>query len=234
MKAMIFDLDGTLYQTERIAVQAFQKTFESLLQQGMIETSVPSESKIRSVFGLTGDQFWRELLPNANDHVRQIADQLLLEYEKALIDQGKGRFYPGVTEGLKQLYEQGWSLFIVSNGIEKYVNAVLSSADLTRLFTRVCSLGDQPNQLKRDAVRILIHQYRITSGYMVGDRYSDIDAGIANGLKTIGCRYKGFPDFGKESELELATYRIDRFQDLFDVIKRDQMEGSSSSNDLGG
>lgn len=219
MKACIFDLDGTLYQTERIAVPAFEKTFQSLREQGIIETSVPAESKIISVFGQTGKQFWLELLPEADEKIRKEADRMLLKYEKEFIHKGKGKFYPGVIEGLVQLKRQGWTLFIVSNGIREYVNAVLESADLSRLFTAICTLGDQPDLEKKDAVQRLINQYSIKQGYLVGDRESDVEAGIKNGLSVIGCKYKGFPYFGTENELQGANFVVHHFQELLDIIK---------------
>lgn len=226
MKACIFDLDGTLYQTERIAVPAFEKTFQNLRRQGMIQTSVPTESKITSVFGLTGKQFWAELLPEADEKTRIEADRLLLKYEKEFIDQGWGQFYPGVVKGLNHLQHQGWDLFIVSNGIREYVYAVLESADLRKLFTAIITLGDQPELQKKDAVQRLIKQYSIKQGYFIGDRASDVEAGIQNGLTVIGCRYEGFPYFGKEEELERADHRIHHFQELFEIIKHDSCQST--------
>lgn len=219
MKACIFDLDGTLFQTERIAVPAFEKTFQTLHKQGMIQTSNPTEADIRSVFGLTGKQFWAKLLPEADESIRNEADQWLLKYEKELINKGKGKFYPGVQQGLRELKDLGWSLFLVSNGIREYVNAVLASGDLQHLFTEVFTLGDQPELQKKDVVQELIRSYSIKKGYVIGDRNSDIEAGTENGLTAIGCRYKGFPSFGDDEELKEADHIIQHFQELIEMIK---------------
>ena len=221
MKACIFDLDGTLFQTERIAVPAFAKAFQDLRRQGKIEEDLPTEAEILSTFGLKGDQIWAKLLPTATPSLRKEADQLLLKYEKELINEGMGKFYPGVEKGLVQLQERGWALFIVSNGIPEYVHAVLASRELLKLFTSICTLGNQPTIQKKDAVRNLIRQYSITHGYVIGDRVSDVEAGKKNDLITIGCKYQGFPYFGKEDELQEADHIIQHFSELLTIIEAD-------------
>jgi len=218
MKACIFDLDGTLYQTERIAIPAFEKTFQDLRQQGKIEENDPTESMILSSFGLKGEQIWAELLPKADHELREEADRVFLKYEKELIHNGKGKFYPGVKKGLVHLKEQGWSLFIVSNGIPEYVNAVLASAALTELFTEILTLGNQPTVEKPDAVRDLIQRYSIKKGYVIGDRKSDVEAAKKNDLIAIGCKYKGFPHFSKKGELNEADFIIQHFRELVEIV----------------
>lgn len=218
MQAIIFDLDGTLYQTELIAIAAFQKTFATLREKNLYHGQSPTVTQIKSVFGMTGQEFWKRLLPEADETVRMKADEILLKYELELIEQGKGKFYPDVVLSLYRLREAGWHLFIASNGIKDYVHAVLDSANITHLFTDIYTVGDHPQQKKKDAVRRCIDQYQIREGYMVGDRSSDVEAGKANELITIGCRYEGYPHFGELYELEDADYVIKHFRELFQYI----------------
>jgi adenosylhomocysteine nucleosidase len=42
---------------------------------------------------------------------------------------------------------------------------------------------------------------------MIGDRFSDIEAGKQNGLTTIGCHF----GFGHQSEIAEADYHIHEF-----------------------
>lgn len=220
MNAIFFDLDGTLYQTELVAVPAFQRTFDQLQQEGLYTYATPSVSEIESVFGLTGYVFWQQLLPHADAAVRRYADELLLTHELALIDEGVGKFYPGVEEGLHQLHESGFQLFIMSNGIAPYVKAALDSQDLSRLFTELYTLGDELGVSKSEAVKAAIQKHQIMQAYMVGDRQSDMDAGRSNDLFTIGCKYTGFPYFGKAAELAMANAVISWFDELLQYVKK--------------
>jgi phosphoglycolate phosphatase len=219
MRVIFFDLDGTLYQTERIAVPAMQQTFDWLHRENVSSQPTPTPAEIKSMFGLTGREFWLRLLPDADADVRQLADEQLLKYELALIKQGKGRFYPGVVKGLQRLKAAGWQLCIVSNGLSDYIHGVLDSAELRTLFMEIYALGDQPGVSKTEAVRQCIEQYAIQQGVMVGDRASDVVAGRANQLLTLGCRYDSFPAFADEGELAGADAVLTEFAELFERIE---------------
>lgn len=55
---------------------------------------------------------------------------------------------------------------------------------------------------------------------MVGDRQSDVRAGLENGLVVIGCRYTGFPQFGGEEELQGADMILSTFSELPSLVNR--------------
>ncbi|WP_339060663.1 HAD hydrolase-like protein [Tepidibacillus marianensis] len=61
---VIFDFDGTLFQTEQLAIPSFLKTFDQLINEGYSIDSIPSETKMLSVIGMTLDKIWDTLLPN--------------------------------------------------------------------------------------------------------------------------------------------------------------------------
>ncbi|BCU80353.1 MTA/SAH nucleosidase [Polycladomyces abyssicola] len=217
--AMIFDLDGTLFQTEKVAVPAFRRTFERLRRSGRYEGSLPTDEEIQSVFGLTHVEIWNRLLPGADEQTKQTADRWMLEEELHCLQQGMGALYPGVGETLHRLAREGWPLFIASNGILPYVKGVLTAFELLPLFSGIYTAGEYQTREKKDLVRILMNEHGVTGGYMVGDRSSDVEAGLANGLTVIGCRYAGFPNFSGESELDGAHVVIDSFPSLLNVIK---------------
>ncbi|MFD1424826.1 HAD family hydrolase [Laceyella tengchongensis] len=220
MKAIIFDLDGTLFQTEKVGVPAFRETFVQLRKEGLYDGEIPSNEKIQSVFGMTHEELWETLLPEASEEVRHTADQLMLAKELELFEQGVGQCYPGVEETLPQLIDQGWSLFIASNGVGPYVRGALSSKGLISLFKGIYTAGDYETETKVDLVRICKETHGITQGYMVGDRQSDVRAGLENGLVVIGCRYTGFPQFGGEEELQGADMILSTFSELPSLVNR--------------
>ena len=215
--AFIFDMDGTLFQTETLAVPAFHRTFERLVEQGLYTGSQPTEQQIQSSFGMTSNELWRHLLPDANKEVRKQADHWMLEEELHLLQQGKGALYPGVKSVLHQLSDAGWPLFIASNGMGPYVKGIIEIHGLRLLFKGVYTAGDYQTAAKEDLVKILMTEHQITGGYMVGDRSSDVRAGKMNGLTVIGCKYADFPQFSQEMELEGADFIIESFPDLLKI-----------------
>lgn len=218
MRAIIFDLDGTLFQTEKVAVPAVEAMFRVLKENGFYTGDIPSAAKIQSVFGMTHEEIWQRLLPEADEETRKKADRIMLEKELELIAQGKGALYPDVEETLKELKKAGWTLFIASNGVLPYVRGALESKGLISLFEEIYTAGEFGTKSKTELVRICKERHGITGGYMVGDRSSDMKAGKENHLTVIGCRYSGFPQFGEKDELADADYIIREFKDLPKII----------------
>ncbi|MFO7288934.1 MAG: HAD family hydrolase [Bacillota bacterium] len=217
-KTAIFDMDGTLFQSETVALPAFRRAFMRLREEGLYRGDPPSDGEIQSVFGMTQEEIWSRLLPEADEGARKRADRWTLEEELAGLRRGEGRLYPGVAETLRRLKAEGWRLFIASNGLRSYLDGVLETFRLSPLFTGVYGAGDHGTETKEELVRMLMEEHGVTGGFMVGDRKSDVRAGKANGLKVIGCRYPGFTRFGREDELKDADVVVDRFPDILPVL----------------
>ncbi len=213
-KAFIFDLDGTLFQTEQVAIPAFHRTYQQLQEQGLYQGDRPADEQVTSVFGMTSEGIWERLLPGASDEVKKRADDKWLENELDCLAEGMGALYPGVPRSLEALHGQGFRLFVASNGQGPYVRGVLQAFGIRSWFTGIYSAGEKKIFDKRQLVALLMKEHQVTSGWMVGDRSSDVQAGKANGLTVIGCRYAGFPQFGDEKELEDADQVIHSFSEL--------------------
>lgn len=208
--AVIFDLDGTLFKTEDVAIPAFKMTFERLQEEGLFEREMPSDERFCSMFGYTLDVIWSKLLPEAGLQVREKANQWMLENEFLCLEQGKGSLYPGVVETLSALQSHGLKLFVASNGLEDYVKKVCEHYKISSLFQSLYSAGEYQTASKDDLVKLVIEQNSLENAVMVGDRGSDVQAGLANGLYVVGCQY-GFAD---PEELKGAHQRIFQFSEL--------------------
>ena len=62
----------------------------------------------------------------------------------------------------------------------------------------------------------VLKENNIQSGFVVGDRSSDIQAAHDNHLTSIGVRF----DFAQENELEKADYIVNRFDEISAIIQR--------------
>ncbi|MFD1435646.1 HAD family hydrolase [Kroppenstedtia eburnea] len=213
-EAFIFDLDGTLFQTEQVAIPAFHQTYQQLQEQGLHRGNRPTDEQVTSVFGMTSGGIWERLLPGASDEAKKIADDWWLQNELDCLAEGMGELYPGVAQGLEALHGRGFRLFVASNGRGPYVRGVLQTFGISSWFTGIYSAGEKQIFDKDRLVALLMKEHQVTSGWMVGDRSSDVQAGKANGLTVIGCRYAGFPQFGDGKELADADQVIGSFSEL--------------------
>lgn len=212
-EAMIFDLDGTLFQTETLLLPAYHATFDKLRDEGLYEGDTPPEQHILSGLGMLLEHIWQQVMPNVEQAVHRRADELLLEFQVEGMARGEGKLYDGVADTLKALHGRGIRLFIASNGLEAYVKGVIRHQGLEPWFEAggLYSAGEYQTRSKVDLVRMLLKRHDVGSAWMVGDRSSDVEAGHANGLFVVGCDYAGFR---KEGELDEADVRIADFREL--------------------
>lgn len=209
IKTIIFDLDGTLFQTEGLAIPAFRDTMKRLREECLYTGPVPEDHVLLSMLGKTNVQIWNELLNNPEPAVMLKADDYMLEYEMSYLRHGHGIPYPGVRETLEDLRNNGYRLCIASNGGLGYVTGV-AEYHFGGLFTDIYSAGGYKTASKVELVKLIVERYQDGEHVMVGDRSSDIEAGKKNGIITIGCIY----GFGNQEEVEGSDYQITRFPEL--------------------
>jgi phosphoglycolate phosphatase len=215
-QAMIFDLDGTLLQTETLILPAYHATFDQLRQEGLFQGETPPESRILGALGMLLDDIFHKVMPEASQEAKTRANVLLLQHQLAGLERGDGVLYPAVLETLTQLHSRGIRLFVASNGLEEYVREVIKRKGIAHVFEGLYSAGQYKTKSKVDLVRIIIEHHNISSAWMVGDRSSDVEAGVKNELPVVGCTYAGF---GQDSELSGCTHLIYRFEEILEIGK---------------
>ena len=141
MKAVLFDMDGTMLKTENIAIPAFQMTFAELRKRGLYSGETPSEEKFLKQLGNTLEAIWETILPNTDWETRLLADRIMLESELEIIRSGGLTFFPGVEDTLRLLKKKGYDLFVASNGLENYISAIVEHSGFGELFTDLYSAG---------------------------------------------------------------------------------------------
>ena len=214
--AVIFDMDGTLVKTEEVALPAFKETFKQLKEEGVIEGKIPTDDELKSVFGMTLEEIWNKLLPGQSEEVNKRTDELMLKKELELIKEGDFHLYPQVKETLQQLRQEGIALFVASNGLDPYIRGICERFEITDWFVDLYSAGRFQTETKDDLVAKLIADFQVEEAIMVGDRKSDVKAGLASNLFTIGCNY-GFSD---EGELDGAHQIVYQFNEIGPIVKK--------------
>ena len=214
-KALIFDMDGTLFQTDRILELSLDDTFNYLRTQGKWEGETPIE-KYREIMGVPLPKVWETLLPDHSIDVREQTDVYFLESLIENINNSKGALYPNVKEVFSYLTKNNWSVFIASNGLKEYLNAIVRYYHLDNWVTETFSIQQIKSLNKSDLVQDIVKKYGITNAAVVGDRLSDIKAAKDNGLVAIGCNF----DFAKEDELAKADFVIDDLIELKEVLAK--------------
>ncbi|OGV50635.1 MAG: hypothetical protein A2017_06865 [Lentisphaerae bacterium GWF2_44_16] len=113
----------------------------------------------------------------------------------------KTHLYPGVAEGLGKLHSKGWKLAVITNKPSPAANEILEKLKVKKYLSYVLG-GDSAFPLKPDPAS-LIYVLNETSSlpeksWMLGDNYTDLEAGRRAGIKRCFARY-GFGRQGNEN-----------------------------------
>jgi phosphoglycolate phosphatase len=213
-KGIIFDMDGTLIQTELILEEALNHTLRELDSNGIKYVDNPIE-KYQEIMGVALNVVWRRLLLKPSDeHVYMVNNH----FQNALIScilSGKSSLYNGAEEALKDIKNKGYSIYIASNGDQKYLSAIYEKHGLQKYFSGVYSINEIETDNKADLVKYIMEKETVLPEFIIGDRLSDFMAGKSNNIKAIGCKFY----FSKEAELLEANYVVDSLSELREIIK---------------
>lgn len=80
-EAIVFDMDGTLFQTESLLLPAYHKMFDILREEGLHSGPTPPEERILGSLGMLLADIWKNVMPEADEAVHRRADELLLQLE---------------------------------------------------------------------------------------------------------------------------------------------------------
>ncbi|WP_274648759.1 HAD family hydrolase [Paenibacillus humicola] len=214
VQSFIFDMDGTLFQTNKILEISLEDAFNQLRSRNEWDKETPID-KYREIMGVPLPKVWEALLPDHSLEVRERTDAYFLKRLVEHIKSGNGALYPNVKEIFRYLTENNCSIYIASNGLTEYLRAIVNYYHLDHWVTETFSIQQIESFNKSDLVKKILEKYGITYGAVVGDRLSDINAAKDNGLIAIGCKF----DFAQENELSQADIIIDDLIELKSIVK---------------
>ncbi|MBE5906975.1 MAG: HAD family hydrolase [Lachnospiraceae bacterium] len=181
-KAVIFDVDGTLWDAVSVITQSWNLTAQKFPEV----RSVITEEKMRSMMGKTMDEFvclFPEVEPT---RAKEILERCS-EEEITFLQTHPGTLYPGITEVIKELSEQ-YELYIVSNCQEGYIEALLSACNLTSYFNGFENYG-RTGKGKGRNIQILMERYEIDKAIYIGDTQMDYEATLEAGVPFLFAAY---------------------------------------------
>lgn len=206
IKNIIFDLDGTLWDSRKQILNAWKIALKE------ITTVKISDEELTKLMGKTNDEYKKILFPNTNDI---LASQYMLKCEveevKYLNKYGADIF-ENVIELIKQL-KKNYNLFIVSNCQSGYIESFLNYYNLKEYFTDIECNGNTGLN-KTQNIQLLINRNKIEckNTCYVGDTTGDYESSKNNNLLFIYAKY----GFGKCKNMK---YTINKITELPAVLE---------------
>lgn len=201
MDSILFDLDGTLWDSREAIAISWNQVFENLEEDSLSIT----KDDLTAMMGLQIDEIGEKLLPHlSRERRKELLDQCSVVENDYLIEHG-GILYPHVEEVLERL-AKNYKLFIVSNCQEGYIEAFLAYYGLGKYIQDFENPG-RTGLLKGENIKLVIERNQLKDPIYVGDTEKDRQAAELAGIPFVYASY-GF------GEVESADHTIKQFSDL--------------------
>ncbi|WP_087972591.1 pyrophosphatase PpaX [Oceanobacillus rekensis] len=200
---ILFDLDGTLIDTNALINASFQHTFEHFKLK-----FTPEE-----ILEFNGPP----LIETFQNIDRENADSMVATYREhnLAVHDNYVTAFPQVAETIGELKKRQIKLGIVTTKMTKSVNMGLTLTGLDRFFDTIITFDDvtHPKPHAEPVLKAMEElQADPATTLMVGDNHHDIESGKNAGVQTAGVAWS---HKGKERLLEYnPTYMLEQMSDL--------------------
>lgn len=204
---ILFDLDGTLIDTNELIIASFLHTFEHY------KLPITREETLAFIGPSLKDTFDRVDPAKSEEMIQVYRDHNLHHHDSYVAA------YPHVVETLKRLKEENIKLGIVTTKMRTGVNMGLKLVGLAELFDTIITLDDVTHEKPHPEPVIKAMKNLdadAASTLMVGDNFHDIEAGQNAGVQTAGVAWS---IKGKETLAKLnPTYMLEDIRDLYSLL----------------
>jgi len=194
LRLVIFDVDGTLVDSEALIYLSFMRAYESM---GL---AAPAREDALNHVGITLDHIFPLLSPELDAEIHAgLATAYREAYHAIRKEQGdraSSPFFPGARAALDALKAQDWTLLAIATGKAKRgLDAMITGHGLEGYFQSAQSADGHPSKPHPSMIHTCLAETGVDAAQtvMIGDTTFDMDMGRAAGVKTIGVSWGHHP-----------------------------------------
>lgn len=207
MDAIIFDVDGTLWDSTEVVAIAYNRAISELTDLPLRVTG----EQLKGLFGKPMDVIFAELVPSLPKERQLELAEASFEQEHIELEKKPGDVYEGIGEMFRILSEK-YPLYIVSNCQSGYIELFLRKTGFGCYIKDHLCFG-QTGTSKGQTILRLMRENNLQNPIYVGDTQGDADACKEADIPFVFAEY-GF------GEVKNPQYRIQKPLDLVNLPER--------------
>lgn len=214
-KLIIFDADGTIWDSEKDVFLAFNHTLKN---NGNKEIT---KEEFQKLAGLDLEEMFKRVLRKDEE---TLANEYVKKYREYYIDEGhyadETALFENVKETLEKLKGQRFSMVIASGKPKRILDKMVEYFHLNE-FEFVLGTGESHFKPKPDPeiLNYIMHHLNVSKeeAVMIGDTKADVMAGKNAEIDTIAVTY-GYEKIDILKNVN-PTYMIDNFKTLEEIME---------------
>ena len=201
-KAVLFDLDGTLWDSSQEVLLCWNRVLRPLNRR-------VTKDELSRLMGLTPREIGDVQFPDLPPEERYALTDRCLDAEAPYLFERGARLYPKVRETLRQL-KRRYCIGLISNCKEPYALSFLHAHGLTALFDDHETAG-RTGLDKGENIFLLLQRNKIEKAVYIGDTVKDLDAARAAHIPFL------YADWGF-GDLADVQFGVPAFSELVDAV----------------
>ena len=203
-KGLIFDLDGTLWDSAEVVADAWKQALADTKYTVSVQTIKKNMGK--SVYEIAKILFAEE----QEQEQRRLMDRCI-QYQMKRLKEDGGILYEDLKETLHTL-KQDYELYIVSNCPVGYIENFLEFYHLKAMFTDYEYIG-RTGLRKGENIKMILQRNNLKKALYIGDTQGDYTETLYAGIPFVFAQY----GFGVVAD---SKYVIKYFKDLPNIIEK--------------
>lgn len=194
LKLIIFDVDGTLVDSQHHILSAMQAACAS------VEATPPSREAVLSIVGLSLPEAVLRLMPaapqNQRDHMIEAYKSAFMAQREELGADAVSPFYPGALETLQALHAVDENILGVATGKSRRgLDSILDGHGLGHMFMTQQVADDHPSKPHPSMIFQALRDSGVESrnAVMIGDTSYDMAMAKSAGIGRVGVNWGYHP-----------------------------------------
>lgn len=196
--ALIFDMDGTLWDSTDTYVLAWNEGFKKLNLPYRVDRPI-----LESVMGYDKANTFKKILPELKEKDYDLVYDTINEVQEIIMPKEGGKLYQNVYQGL-ELLSKKYKLFILSNCQAKGIIQMIDYCDIGQFITDELPHG-RNYMPKHHNIKLLMEMHNIKFPAYIGDTDGD----------SVQCQLANVPFYF----VSYGFGKTDNFKQKFDNFK---------------